>query len=268
MADTRIGIVGAGGRMGRMLIQTVAATSGAVLSGGIERPGSEAVGRDLGELAGLGPLNLKVGDDAAALIALSDVLIDFTSPASTTATAKLASERQVAYVIGTTGISAEEEAEIAEAATHTPIVKAGNMSLGVNLLVNLVEQVAKALDPDFDIEIVEMHHKHKVDAPSGTALMLGEAAAKGREVALETAAVRVRDGHTGVRQRGTIGFQSLRGGDVVGDHTVIFAGNGERIEVTHKATNRSVFASGAVKAALWTKGRKPGLYSMRDVLGL
>lgn len=254
--------------MGRMLIQAVAATSGAALAGGIERPGSKAVGRDLGELAGLGALNLKVGDDAAALLTVSDVLIDFTSPASTTATAKLAAEQQVAYVIGTTGFSPEEEAEIAEAAKRIAIVKAGNMSLGVNLLVDLVEQVARALDPDFDIEIVEMHHKHKVDAPSGTALMLGAAAAKGREVALDAAAVRVRDGHTGVRQRGTIGFQSLRGGDVVGDHTVIFAGNGERIEVTHKASNRSVFASGAVKAALWAKGRQAGLYSMRDVLGL
>ncbi|RWE05138.1 MAG: 4-hydroxy-tetrahydrodipicolinate reductase, partial [Mesorhizobium sp.] len=173
------------------------------------------------------------------------------------------------HIIGTTGCSADDDAKIAAAARHATIVKSGNMSLGVNLLAVLVEQAARALEPqDFDIEILEMHHKHKVDAPSGTALLLGEAAAKGREIALEDNSVRVRDGHTGVRKPGTIGFATLRGGSVVGEHSVIIAGTGERITLSHQAEDRAIFARGAVKAALWARGRKPGLYSMRDVLGL
>jgi 4-hydroxy-tetrahydrodipicolinate reductase len=172
------------------------------------------------------------------------------------------------HVIGTTGLSEADEAAVKAAARHAGIVKAGNMSLGVNLLVALTRRVAEALDDDFDIEVVEMHHKHKIDAPSGTALMLGAAAAEGRRVDLGSASVRVRDGHTGARKKGAIGFASLRGGNVVGEHSVVFAGEGERIELTHRATDRGIFARGAVKAALWARGKGPGLFSMADVLGL
>jgi 4-hydroxy-tetrahydrodipicolinate reductase len=268
MSELRVGIIGAGGRMGRMLVQAVQATEGAKLAGGVERAGSNLLGQDLGELAGLGKLGLTLGDDTLSLLTGADVLIDFTSPASTLENLGLAAQQGCGYVIGTTGFSAEDEEKIKRCATYCPIVKAGNMSLGVNLLVTLVEQVARALDPSYDIEIVEMHHRHKVDAPSGTALMLGEAAARGRGIELAESSERGRDGITGEREPGAIGFASLRGGDVVGDHSVIFAGGGERIEITHKASNRQLFANGALKAALWTKGKQPGLYSMLDVLGL
>lgn len=268
MAEVKIAVMGASGRMGRALIRAVCEIPGAVLSGGTEQAGSPVLGTDLGTLAGLEPLGVAVSADANAVIAGADAILDFTAPAATVAFARAAAENGVAHIIGTTGLSADDEAAIAEAATRTAIVKAGNMSLGVNLLTALTAKVAAALDMDFDIEIVEMHHRHKVDAPSGTALMLAEAAAKGRGVALSEKAVRVRDGHTGPRRAGDIGMQSLRGGSVVGDHSVLFAGNGERITLSHHAEDRSIFARGAVKAALWARDKEPGLYSMIDVLGL
>jgi len=267
METMKIGIVGCAGRMGRMLLSAVHAAEGCEIAGGTEAPGAAAVGRDLGELIGLGPLGFAVSDDAVELFATVDAVIDFTVPAATVAHAALAAQAQVAHVIGTTGLNAAQEQAIERAALHTAVVKAANMSLGVNLLLALVERVAATLTDDYDIEVLEMHHRHKVDAPSGTALALGRAAAAGRGVDLDTVAQKVRDGVTGARRRGDIGFATLRGGDVAGEHAVIFAGEGERVELAHKASSREVFASGAVRAALWTRGRAPGLYSMRDVLG-
>jgi len=268
MANTRIGVVGCSGRMGRMILRVLAATPACAIAGGSEAPGSSALGEDLGTLAGLGPLGMAVGDDAAALFAQCDAVIDFTTPAASAAHAALAAQAKVAHVIGATGMDETQLAAIGRAAAQAPIVQAPNMSLGVNVLLALVERAAAVLDADFDIEIVEMHHRHKVDAPSGTALTLGRAAATGRTVDLNAVAQKVRDGVTGPRRRGDIGFATLRGGDVAGDHTVIFAGEGERIELTHKASSREVFARGAVKAALWAHGKAPGLYAMTDVLGL
>jgi 4-hydroxy-tetrahydrodipicolinate reductase len=268
MADIRIGIVGAAGRMGQMLVRQTTETKGARLGAASDRAGVPAIGRDAGELAGLGALQVKIGDDPAAVFMASDAVIDFTLPAATVVHAALAARHSRALVIGTTGLDPAQTKEIEAAARLVPIVWAPNMSLGVNLLMALVEQVARTLDPDYDIEIVEMHHKHKIDAPSGTALGLGRAAAKGRAVPLDQVWVRSRDGHTGARPQGAIGFATLRGGDVVGDHTVVFAGEGERIELTHKAASRVIYARGAVRAALWVQGRPPGLYGMKDVLGL
>lgn len=263
----RIGVVGCAGRMGRMLLAETLATKGAALAGGVDRlkPGEVL---DLGELAGGKPLGILAGDDVGALFDAVDVVIDFTVPAATVEHAKRAAATGKGLVIGTTGLDAEQTRAVEAAATQVPILWAPNMSLGVNLLLGLVEQVAGSLGEDWDIEIVEMHHRHKIDAPSGTALGLGRAAAKGRGVVLDEVAVRSRDGFTGPRKEGTIGFATLRGGDVVGDHTVIFAGEAERIELTHKATDRRIFARGALRAALWTKGRPPGLYGIKDVLGL
>ena len=264
----RIGITGCAGRMGRMLLQTVLATEAASLAGGMERPGHPALGEDLGTLAGAQPVGIAAGEDAATLFAASDVVIDFSAPAAVLTNAPLAAAHRTALVVGTTGLGAEHKAALAAAAATVPVVVAANMSIGVNLLLGLTRRVAGILGPEWDIEIVEMHHRHKVDAPSGTALALGEAAAEGRGAVLDEAEVRVRDGHTGPRPAGAIGFATLRGGDVVGEHTVIFAGEGERLELTHKAASRSVFAAGAVRAALWCEGRAPGLYAMSDVLGL
>ncbi|MEE9139844.1 MAG: 4-hydroxy-tetrahydrodipicolinate reductase [Alphaproteobacteria bacterium] len=264
----KIGVVGCAGRMGATVVREVAATDGCALSGGAECSGHEALGRDLGEVAGCGPLGLTVTDDPVVLFAGSDAIIDFTTPKATVAHADLAAQARAIHVIGTTGLDEAQEEELKKAARHTVLVRAANMSLGVNLLMALVEQVARALDDSFDVEIVEMHHRAKVDAPSGTALGLGRAAAKGRGAELDDVAVRARDGHTGARPEGAIGFATLRGGDVVGDHTVIFAGDGERVELTHKAGSRRIYARGAVRAALWAQGRPPGLYGMRDVLGL
>ncbi len=264
----KIAVMGAAGRMGRELLRAIAASPGCTISGGTEPRGNPAVGQDLGELAGIGKLGVAVSDDAAVVIAASDAILDFTTPAATVAFAKLAAQSGKIHVIGTTGIDAAAEAAIKDAARGATIIKAGNMSLGVNLLAALTKRVAAALGEDFDIEIVEMHHRLKVDAPSGTALMLGQAAAEGRGVALNEKSVRSRDGHTGARKSGDIGFATLRGGSVVGDHTVIFAGDGERIELTHLAADREIFARGAVKAALWGKSRAPGLYAMTDVLGI
>lgn len=264
----RIGVVGCAGRMGRMLVRQVAATSGCVLSGGTERLGGPHVGKDIGTVAGLDPVGVTIIDDPAELFARSDAVIDFTAPEATERHAALAAQGKVIHVIGTTGLNAGQQEALRRAARHAPIIHAPNMSLGVNLLTVLVEQVARALDPDFDIEIVELHHRHKVDAPSGTALGLGRAAAAGRGVDLDAVSDRVRDGLTGPRKTGNIGFSVMRGGDVVGDHTVLFAGAGERIELTHRAGSRDIYAKGAVSAALWAHGKKPGLYTMRDVLGL
>jgi len=268
MEKTRVGVVGCSGRMGRMILRTLASIPECTMAGGSEAPGSVAVGEDIGVLAGLGTLGIPVGDDAAALFARCDAIIDFTTPAASAAHAEIAAHARVAHIIGTTGLDEAQMATIGRAAARTPIVHAPNMSLGVNVLLSLGTQAAAALEADYDIEIVEMHHRHKVDAPSGTALALGRAAATGRTVDLEAVAQKVRDGITGPRRCGDIGFATLRGGDVAGDHTVIFAGDGERIELTHKASGREVFARGAIKAALWAHGKPPGLYAMKDVLGL
>jgi len=269
MSDMKIGIVGAAGRMGQNLIKAVHSSSGAMVASALERDGSEHIGADCGVIAGLGEIGVTIGSDAKAAFETCDAIIDFTSPAATCAFAKLAAETGTKHIIGTTGCTEDDDAEIAAAAKDTTIVKSGNMSLGVNLLAVLVEQAAQALGPDaFDIEVLEMHHKHKVDAPSGTALLLGEAAAKGRGNNLNDHSVRSRDCITGAREDGTIGFATLRGGSVIGEHSVILAGNGERIELTHLAQDRALFASGAVKAALWANDKPSGLYSMRDVLGI
>jgi 4-hydroxy-tetrahydrodipicolinate reductase len=269
MSDMGLAVVGAAGRMGQTLIRAISAIEGARLVGAVERPGSPHLGADAGELAGVGTAGVPIGDDPLPVFARADGVLDFTSPAASVAFAGYAAQARIVHVVGTTGCSAGDDAAIAAAARHATVVKSANMSLGLNLLAILVEQAARALGPeDFDIEVLEMHHRHKVDAPSGAALMLGEAAAQGRAVALADAAVRVRDGHTGVRPSGAIGFASLRGGSVVGDHSVYLAGTGERLVLSHDAQDRAIFARGAVKAALWARGRKPGLYSMRDVLGL
>jgi 4-hydroxy-tetrahydrodipicolinate reductase len=264
----RLVVTGAAGRMGRLLIGTIGATPGVTLAAALEHEGSPALGQDAGVTAGLGPLGVPVGTDALRAFAAADGVIDFSTPGATVAFAALAAQARIAHVIGTTGLSADDLAAVEAAAWHAPIVRSGNMSLGVNLLAALVRQAARALDPTFDIEIVEMHHRAKVDAPSGTALLLGEAAAAGRAVDLATHAVRSRDGHTGARPDGAIGFAALRGGTVVGDHRVVLAGAGERLELAHVAEDRGIFARGALKAALWARGRKPGLYSMTDVLGI
>lgn len=266
-APMRLAVMGAGGRMGCELVRATLA-AGCTLAGGTERAGSPLLGRDAGLHAGLGEIGIPITSDPLDVVVKADAILDFTTPDASVEFAGLAANARIVHVIGTTGMTASHEAAIAAAARHAVIVKAGNMSLGVNLLTAVTQQVAAALDADFDIEIVEMHHRHKVDAPSGTALMLGAAAAKGRGADLASNSVRSRDGHTGARKRGDIGFQSLRGGSVVGDHTVIFAGEGERIELTHLAQDRSIFARGAVKAAMWGRGKPPGLYSMLDVLGI
>ena len=268
MSDMRIAVLGAAGRMGQALTRTLAETPGCTVAGGLEPKGSAAVGQDLGAVAGLDPLGVAITDDPLPLFAHVDGVLDFTSPASTVTFAGLAAQARIVHVIGTTGFSDDDLKKLEAAACHATIVKAGNMSMGVNLLAALTERVAAALGPEFDIEILEMHHRHKRDAPSGTSLMLGAAAAKGRAVSLAEHSVRTRDGDTGPRQEGDIGFAALRGGDVVGEHRVMFAGAGERIELAHIATDRGIFARGAVKAALWARGKPPGLYSMADVLGL
>jgi len=265
MSDMRLIVAGAGGRMGRTLIQAIAASPGAVLAGAVEAAGDAAIGRDSGELSGLGKNGVPVVAQLEPLLAAADGLIDFTVPKATIAFAGLLASKRLVHVIGTTGLSEADEAAIAAAAKHAVVVKSGNMSLGVNLLAALVRRVAKTLDADFDIEILEMHHNRKIDAPSGTALMLRRAAAEGRGIDLTQHSVTNRDG---ARRAGDIGFASLRGGTVVGDHTVIFAGPAERIELVHKAEDRMIFARGALKAALWGRGRPAGIYSMTDVLGL
>ncbi len=268
MADMRLVVTGAAGRMGRMLVKTIAETPGVRLSAAIECAESPDLGQDAGLLAGAGATGVRISDDPLPALLDADGVIDFSAPAATVGMAALAAQARVAHVIGTTGLSADDLTSLAAAARHAPIVRSGNMSLGVNLLARLVRDAARALGQEFDIEIVEMHHRMKVDAPSGTALLLGEAAAEGRGISLREHSERGRDGVTGARKAGAIGFASLRGGTVIGDHSVIFAGDGERIVLSHHAEDRALFAGGALKAALWARGRKPGLYSMADVLGL
>lgn len=268
MSDMRLVVVGAAGRMGRSLIKAIAETEGCVLSAAIERPGSPALGEDAGVLAGLPPSGVLVTEDALSAFVEAEGVLDFTAPEATIAFAALAAQARIAHVVGTTGMEPSHLARLEAAARHAAIIRSGNMSLGVNLLAALVRKVSATLGTDWDIEIVEMHHRMKVDAPSGTAVMLGEAAAQGRAVDLAETRVAVRDGQVGARPAGAIGFAALRGGTVVGDHKVIFAGAGERLELAHVAEDRSLFARGAIRAALWGRGRKPGLYSMADVLGL
>lgn len=266
MSDLKVAIAGAGGKMGAANIRAIAATPGITVVSAFDRAGAPVIGKDAGELAGIEALGVTVVDDPAAALDGADAIIDFTAPANSVALAKEAAKRGLVHVIGTTGCSEADDAAIREAASSARIVKAGNFSLGVNLLMGLVKQAAAAL-PGFDIEILEMHHNKKVDAPSGTALMLGEAAARGRNLDLKTHSVRVRDGHTGPREEGSIGFATLRGGNVIGEHRVILAGPSERIELNHIADNRALFADGAVRAALWARSQKPGFYNMADVLG-
>ena len=268
MTDLSIGVMGAGGRMGRALVRAISEVDGARLAGGVEQPGHPDLGKDLGVLAALEPFSLSLTDDVEALIETADAIVDFTAPEATARNVALAAEHGTIYIIGTTGLTDAHQQAIEDAAKQTAIVQAANFSLGVNLALALTEQAARALDADFDIEIVEIHHNQKVDAPSGTALALGHAAADGRGVDLDDVSDRGRDGMTGARKRGDIGFAVLRGGTVPGDHTVVFAGADERVEITHKAQDRMIFARGAVRAALWVKGRSPGLYTMRDVLGV
>ena len=261
-------ITGASGRMGQMLVRTVLESDQARLVGAIERPGNPWIGRDLGEAMGGAPLGITVTDDAVEAIARAQAVIDFTSPAATVAFAELAAQARAVHVIGTTGLEPDDLAKIKAAARHAPIIRAGNMSLGVNLLVGLSRKVAAALGEDWDIEVVEAHHNRKVDAPSGTALMLGEAAAEGRGHNLDDLRTPAREGITGARQAGSIGFSAIRGGDIVGEHDVIFATAGERVVLRHLATDRAIFARGALRAALWGQDKGPGEYDMADVLGL
>jgi len=264
----KVGIIGCAGRMGQMLVRTVAASDRCLVVGGNEQPRSAAVGRDLGLVAGIDALGVSVTADPADLFAQADAVLEFSSPAATVQHVELAAKKKKIHVIGTTGFEPPQMAALHRAAKQTAIMLAPNMSVGLNLLLRMVEQMAHALDADWDIEILEMHHRNKVDAPSGTALALGRAAATGRGADLDHVAKRVRDGITGARRRGDIGFAVLRGGDVVSDHRVIFASEGERVELTHIATSREIYARGALRAALWAQGRPPGLYSMTDVLGL
>jgi 4-hydroxy-tetrahydrodipicolinate reductase len=246
--------------MGRVLARVVSETLGVTLAGGLEVKGSGHIGVKLGDGV--------ITDDAAQLAKSVDGIIDFTVPEATLALVEVTGKAGLIHIIGTTGIDAAGDEAISRAARKARIVKSGNMSLGVNILASLVKRAAKALGDDFDIEVLEMHHRHKIDAPSGTALLLGRAAAEGRGIDLDKRSVRSRDGQTGARGKGDIGFATLRGGSVVGDHVVIFAGEAERVELVHKAESRDLFAYGAVKAAMWAQKQKPGLYSMMDVLGL
>jgi 4-hydroxy-tetrahydrodipicolinate reductase len=272
MTDTDLKLVvvaGAAGRMGQTLLRMIHEAPGMRVHAAIEREGSPAVGKDAGEVAGLGPIGVPVTTDPLEAFVRADAVIDFTSPASTVQFAALAAQARIVHVIGTTGCSAEDIEKIKAASRHARIVMSGNMSLGVNLLGVLVRQAAAALDAvNWDIEVLEMHHNKKVDAPSGTALLLGAQAAKGRAIDLPENAVKVRDGHTGPRQQGSIGFATLRGGGVIGDHQVLFSSEAEMITLSHRAMDRSLFAKGAITAARWAFDKKPGFYSMLDVLGM
>ena len=264
----KTGVTGCAGRMGKMLLHRVLTNKECELSGGSERRESGFIGRDVGEIIGVRPLGVTVTEYPFELFEKSDVVIDFTAPAATVEHAKIAAETGKILVTGTTGMTPEQMDILKKYAEKTVIVASPNMSIGVNILFSLVKKTAAVLDPAYDIEIVEMHHRNKADAPSGTALGLGRAAAEGRQVALDDVARYERHGVTGVRPVGEIGFAALRGGDVVGDHTVVFAGAGERVELTHKASSREIFADGAIRAALWARRKTPGLYTMADVLGL
>lgn len=268
MMTVKIGILGCGGRMGKMLVKAVIEKEGATLIGGVEYAGSPLIGEDVGIQAACPRQDVAVSDDAAALFAAADAIIDFTLPQAVSAHAALAAETGTAYILGTTGLAPEIKETVDAAAGKAAVVHAHNYSMGVTLLCNLVEKVAATLDEDFDIDIVEMHHRYKIDAPSGTAVSLGEAAARGRGIDFADNSVLSREGQTGERERGSIGFATLRGGDVVGEHDTIFAADGERLILGHKATDRGIFARGAVRAAIWAAGQSAGLYDMNDVLGL
>ena len=261
-------VTGASGRMGQTLIRLAQASDKLRLVACVERAGHPWIGRDVGEAMGGAPVGVKVTDDALEAFAKAQAVVDFTARAATVEFAALAAQARAVHVIGTTGLEPQHLARIEAAARHAVIIRAGNMSLGVNLLTRLTQKVAAALDADWDVEIVEAHHRMKVDAPSGTALMLGQAAAEGRGVSLDDAKVSGRDGITGARPKGAIGFSAIRGGDIVGEHDVIFVGEGERIILRHMATDRAIFARGALRAALWGQGKKPGQYDMMDVLGI
>ncbi len=265
---TRIAIAGAGGRMGRALIEACQAWEGLAVSVALEHPESSLLGVDAGELAGIGTLGVKVGADLAAVQQDFDVLIDFTRPDATLANLGLCRGAGRAMVIGTTGFTDEQKQVLTAAATDIPMVFAPNMSVGVNLCLKLLDMAARVLGDDYDVEIVEAHHRHKVDAPSGTALRMGEVVADALGRDLRHCAVYGREGQTGERDPKTIGFETIRAGDIVGDHTVLFAGIGERVEITHKASSRMTFAKGAARAAAWLQGRPAGLYDMQDVLNL
>lgn len=267
MKAIRVVVAGAAGRMGRALLGILAATDGIRLSGALESQSCENLGRDSGDHAGFSRNGIAITSDPVPLIASADALIDFTAPAVSVALAGLTAQARIVHVIGTTGFTPDEEKKVRAAARHAVVIKSGNMSRAVAILAALVEQAAKLL-ADFDVEILEMHHRSKTDAPSGTALLLGEAAAQGRGIALSKNAIRGRDGKTGTRPEGAIGFASLRGGSVVGNHEVVFAGPGERLVLSHFAEDRAIFARGAVTAALWGQEKKPGLYGMADVLGI
>lgn len=261
-------VTGASGRMGQMLIRLILESDQCRLVGALERPGHDWIGQDIGQAMGGAPVGVAVSDDPVSVIARAQAVIDFTAPAATVAFAELTAQARAVHVIGTTGLDEADLANLSAAARHAPIIRAGNMSLGVNLLVGLTRKVAAALGEDWDIEVVEAHHRMKVDAPSGTALMLGEAAAEGRGGALADLRTPAREGITGARKAGSIGFAAIRGGDVVGEHDVIFAGAGERLILRHIATDRAIFARGAIRAALWGQDKGPGEYDMTDVLGL
>lgn len=265
----KIGIAGCSGRMGKMLIEQVLNTKGCELSGGIEHSDSTAIGKDVTLQIGAKSMGFVITDNADKVFEQSDAIIDFSSPSAIELHAGLAAKHKTALIVGTTGLGEDHINMLETAAKKTIVVQAPNMSIGVNVLFSIVEQVSQILDETYDIEIVEMHHKHKMDAPSGTALGLGEAAAKGREVNLSEVAQKVRDGITGERKAGDIGFATLRGGDITGDHTVMFAGEGESVELTHKSRSRKIFADGAVRAAIWSQNATIGkLYNMKNVLGL
>ena len=268
MSDLKIAVVGCAGRMGINLLRQIDATEGCRISGGTERPGSDALGKDIGAVAGLDDLGIAITDNADAVIHEADAVLDFTAAIATVEHARICALHGTALIIGTTGLSDTEDAAILTASEKTAVIRGANMSVGVNLLLGITRKVAAKLGPDWDIEVVEMHHRRKVDAPSGTALALGKAAAEGRDVDHDSVADRCRDGIAGARKRGDIGYAALRGGNVVGDHTVIFAADDERVEITHKASDRTIFARGAVTAGLWSKDKGPGLYDMTEVLDL
>ncbi len=263
----KIGVMGATGRMGRTVISQILNSETFELGGGIEHPGHELMGVDLGHLVGREDTGISLTEDGLEIIARVDGIIDFTAPEASVELAGLAAQARIVHVMGTTGLTQDDMAKLKAAARHATIIQSGNMSLGVNLVAQVTKRVAAMLGEEWDIEIVEMHHRHKVDAPSGTALLLGQAAADGRGVELDEVSDRGRDGQTGPRETGHIGFASLRGGSVVGDHSVVFAGERERVELTHRADDRAIFAKGALTAVQWGFGRGPGLYSMADVLG-
>ena len=269
MADLlKVVVTGASGRMGQTLINLIAKSDKLELVGALERPNHEWIGKDIGLAMGGSKLDVVVSEDPIEVIANAEAVIDFTTPSATIEFSKFAAQARAIHIIGTTGFSENELEKIKAASFHSVVVRAGNMSLGVNLLVALTRKVASALDEEFDVEIIEQHHKHKVDSPSGTALMLGEAAADGRGISLIETAVRGRDGITGARKKGSIGFASIRGGDIVGKHDVLFASNGEQLILSHNATDRNIFARGALKAVIWGRDKQPGQYDMMDVLGL